>query len=273
MSHRIGQSRIVGIVPIKFTKRQMFDLLMRKYSNKLCLVPDIFSEDRLKEVQTEFIPYRVYDASGDVWYRGELTATKTTGDSETISTYDASLAAKVAYSDITILATDRVPDEVSLALEPFDLEEAMHFAEPYLAGSVCHLPNTDPQGDYEKIDSEALDKSWKALYTPGRIACAYVTPDDEPLKHDYQRNITATARGTYLLPVYQYSYRMRNGRVLAYYLRPRPGRARVRLACLYGGFDCRPRPRRPADDRRLKWCRKSRRTKRLRSTSVSWPTS
>ena len=218
MSHRIGQSRIVGIVPIKFTKRQMFDLLMRKYSNKLCLVPDIFSEDRLKEVQTEFIPYRVYDASGDVWYRGELTATKTTGDSETISTYDASLAAKVAYSDITILATDRVPDEVSLALEPFDLEEAMHFAEPYLAGSECHLPNTDPQGDYEKIDSEALDKSWKALYTPGRIACAYVTPDDEPLKHDYQRNITATARGTYLLPVYQYSYRMRNGRVLAYYL-------------------------------------------------------
>lgn len=83
---------------------------------------------------------------------------------------------------------------------------------------MCHLPNTDPQGDYEKIDSEALDKSWKALYTPGRIACAYVTPDDEPLKHDYQRNITATARGTYLLPVYQYSYRMRNGRVLAYYL-------------------------------------------------------
>lgn len=218
MTALISKSDIAGIIPIRATKKRMFQLLMQRYSDRLCLVPDIFAESHLREVQTEFLPYRVYDARGTVRYQGPLTTSEDYGDTTVVSHYMVDLEANVRFDGITVLASSRMPDEVSLALEPFRMGEAMPFAEGYLAGSECHLPDIAPECDYGRIGDSAISSAWTALEEPASDACGHTPPSDMGNLKKAQKSIDAEPRGVFLLPVYQYTYRMSDGTELTYYL-------------------------------------------------------
>lgn len=214
-----GQYQPQYIIPSTMTKKTMFQLLDSKFAKYMCIIPEIFSENRLKEVIIEYVPYWVYTFGLRATYTDEIKTSKEVGDRTRIDSYHIEKVIDVKMGDVPVDASDRMPDGVMDELEPFDFTAQTEFRQEYLSGSNSEIYNHESDAYREEAALKASAKTYE--YVMDKVREEYEDSTDVNLgsvSSHTALDVTTLQNDYYLLPVYRYSYKFKSGRTLDYYV-------------------------------------------------------
>ncbi len=216
---RVGENMPAAIIPTTITKKQVFKILTEKFSKYICIIPEIFSESRLKEVIIEYVPYWVYLFNVKATYSGIIETVVTSGNTTITDKYKVTESWNLDLGNIPVDACEKMPDEIMDDLEPFDFNKKLDFKTEYLSGSESEIFNHESDHYKEEAGYKAADSAYEYIYD--RLSERY--PNAVNLTKRSICNNTDIALFTkkaeyYLLPVYRYSYTFKNGKVLDYYV-------------------------------------------------------
>ena len=159
-----GEYVPAAIVPSLISKRTVFSLLEEKFSGYLCLIPEVFSEKRLKEVIIEYVPYWIYDFGMRASYSGELRRSTELGSRTRIDKYHIEKVMDIEMGSVPVDASDKMPDDIMDELEPFDLSTAIPFRQEFLSGSESEIFNRESEYYKEEASLKASDKAYDFIY-------------------------------------------------------------------------------------------------------------
>ncbi len=214
-----GDNRPDAIIPTTITKKQVFKLLTEKFSKYLCIIPEIFSESRLKEVIIEYVPYWIYNFDIKASFSGSVKTSVTTGNTTVIDTYSVREDWDLEMGNVPVDASEKMPDSIMDELEPFNFNGALDFKPEYLSGSESEIFNHPSSHYKEEAAFKAAAFAYDHMYA--RLMERY--PDANNLSRSFisrstSLNMVTGKTAYYLLPVYRYSYTFKSGKILDYYV-------------------------------------------------------
>ena len=214
-----GEAKPAAIVPTLMSRKHMFELLHQKFDRYLCIIPEAFSESRLKEVIIEYVPYWVYHFGIRASWDGKINTSRTTGNTTVTDTYEVKIVTDLGMSNIPVDASDLMPDEIMDALEPFDLKRAIPFQTEQLSGSNSERFNHDRDFYKEEAACKACDQAYDYIYDDLKKRYPHaVNLSDRYIREHTDLNITTLDIRYYLLPVCKYTYTFHSGKSLDYYV-------------------------------------------------------
>ena len=214
-----GDNAPLKIVPTTITKKEMFDLLIGKFSGYMCLIPEVFSPSRLKEVIIEYVPFWVYRFDTKMEFSGQIKESVTTGNTTVRDTYSVSEIWDLTMRHVPVDASDRMPDRIMDELEPFVLGNALDFKPEYLSGSESELFNHESEFYKEQASYKVSDMAYE--FMADKLRQRYKHADNispRMIRDNTDINMTTLSGDFYMLPVYKYSYTFKDGRKLDYYV-------------------------------------------------------
>ncbi len=214
-----GDNAPVKLVPTTITKQEMFDLLTEKFSQYMCLIPEVFSPSRLKEVIIEYVPYWVYRFNIKTYFSGKIHETRVSGNNTIKDTYSVTESWDIDMSNVPVDASDRMPDKIMEEIEPFELNRALDFKPEYLSGSESELFNHENDFYREQAAYKVCDAAYE--FIADRLRKSYLHADNinaGMIRNNTDLSITTKDNEFYMLPVYKYSYTFKDGRKLDYYV-------------------------------------------------------
>ena len=224
-SYVVSDSRLSGdkapmkLVPTTITKKEMFELLTGKFSGYLCIIPEVFSVSRLKEVIIEYVPYWVYRFDVKMNFFGDVKESLTTGSTTVRDTYNVSESWELSMRNVPVDASDRMPDRIMDDLEPFILGNALDFKPEYLSGSESELFNHESDYYKEQASYKVSDMAYQMMTE--KLQMRYKNADNLSrgmIRDHTDLGITTVASEFYMLPVYKYTYTFKDGKQLDYYV-------------------------------------------------------
>ncbi len=213
-----GEKAPAHMIPTTLTKKEAFALLQEKYSNYLCLIPEVFSDKRLDEIMTEYVPYWVYRFDLAASYEGTAKESTRVANDTYIKTVRIQASQRFTFGNIPADASERMPDDIMDEVEPFEFDKALDFQSEYLAGSraqiYAHPSDYYKQRAYEKMEGYALD------YFAEQVKDTFPrTPlSSDRVAADTRLEVLGSSSEFWLLPVYVYKYTTIGGRELTYYV-------------------------------------------------------
>ena len=129
------------VLPFQVDKNAAVRGLKQHMSGKK-LLPRLFSKDsHLQEVKGVYVPVWLFDAQVEADLRYKATKTKNWSDNQYHYTeteeYQAARAGTVAYENLPVDGSSKVPADMLEALEPFDVAKAKPFQTAYLSGYLA----------------------------------------------------------------------------------------------------------------------------------------
>lgn len=129
------------IIPFKLDKKAAKEAYLNHLSNKKLLPRQFKSESHIDEIKGIYVPFWLYDADvdGAVKYSATRTrhwSTKKYNYTET-KHYELYREGGVAFENIPVDASSKMPDDLMDSLEPFDLADAVDFNTAYCAGYLA----------------------------------------------------------------------------------------------------------------------------------------
>lgn len=129
------------VIPFKLDKRAAKEKLKQHFQGKKLLPKCFKDENHLEEIKGIYVPFWLYDAEaeGEVRFRGTKVRTWRRGDYTYTQTnfYDVVRGGSVAFSNVPVDGSSKMPDDLMESLEPFDFSEAVKFEPAYLAGYMA----------------------------------------------------------------------------------------------------------------------------------------
>lgn len=126
------------LIPFKYSKNMVKDLLKEKFKKALFAPTDFLSEARLESMTGEYVPFWMYDYNTHCVYEGEGTKVRswTSGNYRYTETsyYRVIRDLNVLYEDIPVDASLKMADSTMDLMEPYDYKELVPFAPEYMSG-------------------------------------------------------------------------------------------------------------------------------------------
>ncbi|MBR5376635.1 MAG: hypothetical protein IK139_05090 [Lachnospiraceae bacterium] len=214
-----GDNKPDAIIPTTITKKRVFELLTEKFRKYLCIIPEVFSESRLKEVMIEYVPYWVYRFSIKAAYAGTIQESVTTGNTTVKDTYSVMEAWSFDMKNVPVDASEKMPDEIMDELEPFDFKGELEFKPEYLSGSESEIANHESDHYKEEACYKVAGRVYDFILDNLNMTYPHATNlSCNTVAGDTNLDIKTAGSEYYLLPVYRYSYTLKNGTVLDYYV-------------------------------------------------------
>lgn len=129
------------VIPFKLDKKAAKEALKKHLKGKFFL-PKVFKdENHLDAVQGLYVPFWLFDADADARVRYRATKTRVWSDSSYTYTETSHFLVyregSVSFQHIPVDGSEKMPDDLSESLEPYDFSEAVPFNSAYLAGYVA----------------------------------------------------------------------------------------------------------------------------------------
>ena len=137
------------LIPFKLNKKAAVAALKKHYSGKR-LLPKVFKdENHIDEIKGIYVPFWLFDAKVEADVRYEATRVRTWSDRKNdyteTSYYQVDRGGTIAFKDIPVDGSTKMPDDIMESIEPFDLSQAAPFQTAYLAGYLADKYDTDDQ--------------------------------------------------------------------------------------------------------------------------------
>ncbi len=130
-----GKNRPDYIIPFKLDKAQAIRQLRKHLKNKK-LLPKIFKSDaKIKECRGIYVPFWVFSTKAE--YVAVVSAVS--GD----TTIDLTYRVKAPVRNLPVDCSEKIPNDITESLEPFDFSKAMPFMPSYLAGHFADMHDAD----------------------------------------------------------------------------------------------------------------------------------
>lgn len=144
------------VIPFKLNKEEA-KAALKKHISKKHLVPKIFKDkNHIDEIKGVYVPFWLFDADayGDADF--EATRTHTWSDSKfdyvETSHYRIKRSGNVAFSNVPVDGSSKMPDDLMESIEPFDFKEAVDFQTAYLSGYLADKYDVDDEQSIERAN-------------------------------------------------------------------------------------------------------------------------
>ncbi|MBQ4353510.1 MAG: hypothetical protein IJC71_01310 [Clostridia bacterium] len=136
-----GNLRPDFIIPFKLDKKAAKEGLARHLSNKRFL-PKVFKdENHLDEVRGIYVPFWLFDSEADAQLRFKGSKIRTWHDARynytETSYYSVVRGGEIAFENVPVDGSTKMPDDLMESVEPFDLSEAVDFQTAYMSGYLA----------------------------------------------------------------------------------------------------------------------------------------
>jgi len=163
-----GDLRPDFIIPFKLDKKAAKAGLERHLSNKRFL-PKVFkSENHLDEVRGIYVPFWLFDTEADANLRFKGTRVRTWHDSRynytETSYYSVVRGGEMAFENVPVDGSTKMPDDLMESIEPYDLSEAVDFQTAYMAGYLADRYDVTSE-ESEVRANERIKKSVENAFT------------------------------------------------------------------------------------------------------------
>lgn len=187
------------VIPFKLTKEQAKEALKNHLSKKF-FMPKIFKqENHLDEIKALYVPFWLFDTDADGKIRYRATRTRVWSDKDYTYTETSFFLCyregSIAFERVPVDASEKVANDLTESLEPFDMNEAVPFETAYLAGFLADKYDVSDTQSTERAN-ERVKRSVEDAFMDTVNGYTSVTVQDSSVT-----TINANARYA-LLPVY-----------------------------------------------------------------------
>lgn len=135
------------VIPFKLDKEAAKETLKKHYMGKR-LLPKVFKdENHIDEVKGVYVPFWLFDAEAEADIRYKASKVRTWSDSRYNYTetryYAVCRGGSIAFENVPVDGSKKMPDELMESLEPFDFSKAVDFQTAYLAGYLADKYDVD----------------------------------------------------------------------------------------------------------------------------------
>ena len=152
-----GMLRPDFVIPFKKTKEDAIAALKESYKGKK-LLPKAFSdENRIKEIQSMYVPFWLFDArvNAAATFSAENTSRYETRDQIVTETrhYSCKRSGEMTFRGIPVDASKRMDDNYMDSIEPFDYAELRPFSAAYFTGHLADKYDVDVKDSLPRADT------------------------------------------------------------------------------------------------------------------------
>lgn len=153
------------VIPFKLDKDAAKSALKNHYGKKR-LLPKVFKdENHIDEVKGVYVPFWLFDAEADADIRYKASKVRTWSDSSynytETSYYAVCRGGTIAFENVPVDGSEKIPNEWMESLEPFDYTKAVDFRTAYLAGFLADKYDVDAEQSVGRAN-ERIRKSTEA---------------------------------------------------------------------------------------------------------------
>lgn len=153
------------VIPFKMDKNAAKIALKNHYGKKR-LLPKVFKdENHIDEVKGVYVPFWLFDAEAEADIRYKASKVRTWSDSSynytETSYYAVCRGGTIAFENVPVDGSEKIPNEWMESLEPFDYTKAVDFRTAYLAGFLADKYDVDAEQSVGRAN-ERIRKSTEA---------------------------------------------------------------------------------------------------------------
>ena len=156
------------VIPFTVTKEQAQQQFENYFKGKK-LLPNVFLEtrNRIAEMRKLYVPYWLFDcrAGGNVMYNAEKKRTRREGEWEVTYTehYVITRAGMMDFEAIPVDGSEKLDNEITESLEPYDLSAAVPFVPAVLAGAMADHADVESSDCEERARQRVENSMEQAL--------------------------------------------------------------------------------------------------------------
>lgn len=179
-----GGLRPDAVIPFKTTKEDAQKAFLKLCQGKRLLPKDFTSKNRLDKISGVYVPFWLYECSGNV--DGQYKATRVKRWSDSTYNYtktDHFMLTRAANADFVGIPMDgstKMDNTIMESIEPFDMKDAVDFNTAYLSGFLADKYDVEAKDGEDRVRqrvSETLDD----LLGPSFVGYASVIPSSKQL--------------------------------------------------------------------------------------------
>jgi len=151
------------VIPFVITKEEAQQKFMDYFKGKK-LLPNVFvrSDNQIAEIRKLYVPYWLFDceAQCEATYMAEKKQTRREGDWEVEKTehFLVQRKASMSFCNIPVDGSEKLDNDISESLEPYDLSKAVPFRPAVLAGAMADHADVNAE-DCERRAVERVESS------------------------------------------------------------------------------------------------------------------
>lgn len=166
-------SRLVGvykpnyIIPFEVEKEEAVNNLSKYLKGKLLLPSSFKKENKVEDISGLYTPYFIFDAevSGRATFRATTTRSWSSGDYRYTKTnyYKLIRHGDIAFDNIPVDASKRMPDDLMESIEPFDFGKAKEFQVAYISGHCADKYDVSKEETFKRATTRIKEGTIDAL--------------------------------------------------------------------------------------------------------------
>ena len=129
------------IIPFKLDKKAAKEAFKKHFAGKKFMPKGFVDENKLNDVKGIYVPYWLFTCDAHVQMNFNAEKVQEWSDSKyhykKIDTYDVYREGNISFDNIPVDASQKIDNNLTESLEPFDLSQAVNFNTAYLAGYVA----------------------------------------------------------------------------------------------------------------------------------------
>ncbi len=155
------------VLPFKVSKEEAIQALKIHYKGKPLLPKTFSKENHLAEIKGIYVPFWMFDgeASGSASFVATRSRTFESGGYEITETdhFDVRRSGSLAFEQIPVDASSKMPDDYMDSIEPFDYDELKPFSTAYLPGFLADKYDVSVDDSRERADKRCAGTLEAAL--------------------------------------------------------------------------------------------------------------
>lgn len=150
-----GEYRPAAILPFETDREDAKKAFLQLCKGKKLLPKGYTSEQRLEKITGVYVPFWLFDCNAVFDYHATGENVMTWSDKNYIYTktdlYHIHRAGRLGFENIPLDASEKMPDDMMDALEPFDLDHKKPFDMSYLSGFLAEKYTYLPKDLYDRM--------------------------------------------------------------------------------------------------------------------------
>lgn len=178
-----GALRPDYVIPFKLDKDSAIAALKRHYQGKPLLPSSFKSNSHLQEIKGVYVPFWLFDgeAEGRVTFNATRSRLHTAGDYQVTTTdhYNIYRDGSLAFENVPVDASSKMPDDYMDSIEPFDYRELKPFSAAYLPGFLADKFDVAAEECGKRVDQRVRESLMYAIRNSvgGYETCSQVDAD------------------------------------------------------------------------------------------------
>lgn len=163
-----GDYKPSRIIPFKLDKEAAKQQYLKHISNKLLLPSSFKSQGIVEQIKGLYVPFWLFDGKGNaqIWYNAQKTRHWSDDEYDYTETsfYKLFRAGNVSFVKVPVDASNKIDDDLSQSIEPFENNELTNFNKNYLVGYVADKYDVEANKAKETANERIANSTTNLLY-------------------------------------------------------------------------------------------------------------